>query len=102
MVASLLTKGVRGYEETPGGAMLLTSKKGVATVFGGSFVTFAATATDILPLEGLPLMFGAYRLMAPANSTCNAVSNAIATVVIGKICGEYDPARRTPLAQLEV
>jgi aerobic C4-dicarboxylate transport protein len=83
--------------------MLLTSK-GVATVSGGSFVTFAATvaATGILPLEGLPLMFGVYRLMAPANSTSNAVSNAIATVVIGKICGEYDPAKRTPLAQLEV
>jgi hypothetical protein len=47
-------------------------------------------------------MFGVYRLMAPANSTCNAVSNAIATVVIGMICGEYDPAKRTPLAQLEV
>jgi aerobic C4-dicarboxylate transport protein len=82
--------------------MLLTSK-GVATVSGGSFVCFAATAaaTGILPLEGLPLMFGVYRLMAPGNSSCNAVCNAIATVVIGKICGEYDPARRTPLAQLE-
>jgi hypothetical protein len=36
--------------------------------------------------------------MAPANTTCNAVGNAIATVVIGKICRQYDPARRTPLA----
>ena len=43
-------------------------------------------------------MFGVYRLTAPANSTCNAVSNALATVVIGMICGEHDPARRTPLA----
>jgi aerobic C4-dicarboxylate transport protein len=85
------------------GLMLLTSK-GVATVAGGSFVTFAATATavGILPLEGLPLMFGVYRLMAPANSTANAVSNAIATVIIGKISGEYDPAKRVPLAALEV
>ena len=85
------------------GLMLLTSK-GVATVAGGSFVTFAATATavGILPLEGLPLMFGVYRLMAPANATANAVSNAIATVIIGKISGEYDPAKRVPLAALEV
>jgi aerobic C4-dicarboxylate transport protein len=85
------------------GLMLLTSK-GVATVAGGSFVTFAATATavGILPLEGLPLMFGVYRLMAPANSTANAVSNAIATVIIGKMSGEYDPSRRVPLAALEV
>jgi aerobic C4-dicarboxylate transport protein len=81
------------------GLMLLTSK-GVATVAGGSFVTFAATATatGILPLEGLPLMFGVYRLMAPANSTCNAVSNAIATVIIAKICGEYDPPKDLSLA----
>jgi aerobic C4-dicarboxylate transport protein len=86
MVASLLAKGARGHEETPGGAMLLTSK-GVATFSGGSFVTFPATATGILALEGRRLMFYVYRLMAPATSTCNAVSNAIATVVIGKLCG---------------
>ncbi len=85
------------------GLMLLTSK-GVATVAGGSFVTFAATATatGILPLEGLPLMFGVYRLMAPANSTCNAVSNAIATMVIAKVSGEYDPPKKLSLAKLEV
>jgi hypothetical protein len=47
-------------------------------------------------------MFGVYRLMSPANSTRNAVSNASATVVIGKICGAYGPAKRTPLAQREV
>src|SRR5262249_2813647 len=47
MVANLLTEGARGYEETPRGAMLLTSK-GIATVSGGSFVAFAATATGIL------------------------------------------------------
>jgi hypothetical protein len=40
--------------------------------------------------------------MAPASSTCNAVGNALATVVIGKFSSEHDPARRTPLAQLEV
>lgn len=72
-------------------ALMLLTSKGVATVTGGAFVTFAATATaiGILPLEGLPLMFGVYRLMSPANATCNAISNAIATVVIGKISGEY-------------
>lgn len=77
--------------------VMLVTSKGVATVTGGAFVTFAATITaiGIVPLEGLPLMFGVYRLMAPANSTANAVGNAIATVVIAKICGEYDPANRT-------
>jgi aerobic C4-dicarboxylate transport protein len=74
------------------GLMLITSK-GVATVAGGSFVTFAATATasGMLPLEGLPLMFGVYRCMAPANATVNAISNAVATVALAKFCGEFDP-----------
>ena len=83
------------------GLMLLTSK-GVATVAGGAFVSFAATvtATGILPLEGLPIMFGVYRLMAPANATCNAIGNAIATVVVAKMCGEYDPARRASPAEV--
>ena len=85
------------------GVMLVTSK-GVATVTGGSFIVFTTTvaATGLLPLEGLPIMFGVYRIMAPANSTCNAISNAVATVVIAKICGEYDPTRRVPVEDLEV
>jgi aerobic C4-dicarboxylate transport protein len=85
------------------GLMLLTSK-GVATVAGGSFVTFAATvtATGVLPVEGLPLMFGVYRLMAPANSTCNAISNAVASIVVAKLCGEYDPGRRVPAKVMEI
>lgn len=76
------------------GVMLLTSK-GAATVAGGSFVVFAATvtATGMLPLEGLPLMFGVYRLMAPANATCNAISNSVATLVIAKLCGEFRPPK---------
>jgi aerobic C4-dicarboxylate transport protein len=92
-----------GHLATLLGVMLITSK-GVATVTGGSFIVFTTTvtATGILPLEGLPIMFGVYRIMSPANSTCNAISNAVATVIIAKICGEYDPARKVPLKELEV
>jgi aerobic C4-dicarboxylate transport protein len=84
------------------GVMLVVTK-GVATVAGGSFIVFTTVvaATGILPLEGLPLMFGVYRLMGPANATANAIHNAVATVVIAKICGEYDPARRVPAQALE-
>jgi aerobic C4-dicarboxylate transport protein len=80
-------------------AVMLLTSKGVATVTGGAFVSFAATvtATGLLPLEGLPLMFGVYRLMAPANSTCNAISNAVATLVIAKLCGEFDPSAQARL-----
>jgi aerobic C4-dicarboxylate transport protein len=76
--------------------IMLVTSKGVATVTGGAFVTFAATATasGFVPIEALPVMFGVYRLMSPANSTGNAVGNAIATVVIAKVCGEYEPAAR--------
>jgi len=74
------------------GVMLLTSK-GAATVSGGTFVVFAATVTTtgILPLEGLPLMFGVYRFMSMINAVCNTVGNCVATMVVSKICGEFDP-----------
>jgi aerobic C4-dicarboxylate transport protein len=77
------------------GVMLLTSK-GAATVSGGTFVVFAATVTTtgILPLEGLPLIFGVYRFMSMINAVCNAVGNCVAAVVVSKICGEFDPPRR--------
>jgi aerobic C4-dicarboxylate transport protein len=75
------------------GVMLLTSK-GAATVSGGTFVVFAATVTTsgILPLEGLPLMFGVYRFMSMINAVCNTIGNCVATVVVSRICGEFDPA----------
>jgi aerobic C4-dicarboxylate transport protein len=74
------------------GVMLLTSK-GAATVSGGTFVVFAATVTTtgILPLEGLPLMFGVYPFMSMINAVCNTVGNCVATIVVSKICGAFDP-----------
>ncbi|HWL84108.1 MAG TPA: cation:dicarboxylase symporter family transporter [Roseomonas sp.] len=73
------------------GIMLLTSK-GAATVSGGSFVVFAATvtATGVLPVEGLAILFGVYRFMSIAVATTNVIGNSIATVVTAKICGEFD------------
>ena len=80
-------------------AVMLLTSKGVATVTGGAFVSFAATvaATGLLPLEGLPIMFGVYRLMSPANATCNAITNAVSTIAIAKICGEFDPEAQARL-----
>ncbi|RDU97711.1 cation:dicarboxylate symporter family transporter [Trinickia dinghuensis] len=73
--------------------MLLTSK-GAATVSGGSFVVFAATVTStgILPVEGLPIIFGVYRFMSMAIATCNTIGNALATVVVAKWSGTLDTA----------
>jgi len=73
--------------------MLLTSK-GAATVSGGSFVVFAATitTTGVLPIEGLPILFGVYRFLSIAVATTNVIGNSIAAVVTAKLCGEFNPA----------
>lgn len=73
------------------GVMLLTSK-GAATVSGGSFVVFAATitTTGLLPIEGLPILFGVYRFLSIAVATTNVIGNSIAAVVTAKICGEFN------------
>lgn len=74
--------------------MMLTSK-GVAAVAGGAFVVFAATVTSsgIVPVEGLALIFGVYRFMSMLSALCNVVGNAVATIVIAKLCGEFQPRR---------
>lgn len=75
-------------------AVMLLTSKGAATVSGGSFVVFAATvtATGILPVEGLALIFGVYRFLSIALATCNVVGNTVATVVVAKLAGEFDEA----------
>src|SRR4029079_3199032 len=67
-------------------ALMLLTSKGAATVTGGSFVVFAATvtATGILPLEGLAVLFGVYRFLSMAIATCNTIGNSVATVVVAK------------------
>jgi len=72
--------------------MLLTSK-GAATVSGGSFVVFAATVTStgILPVEGLAVIFGVYRFLSMAIASCNTIGNSVATVVVAKWSGTFDP-----------
>ncbi len=73
-------------------AIMLLTSKGAATVSGGSFVVFAATVTasGILPIDGLALIFGVYRFLSIALSTCNVIGNTVATMVIAKMAGEFD------------
>ncbi len=82
--------------------MLLTSK-GAATVSGGSFVVFAATvtATGVLPVDGLALLFGVYRFLSIALSTCNVIGNTVATVVVAKLTGEFDETARQRIDGVE-
>ena len=73
-------------------AIMLLTSKGAATVSGGSFVVFAATVTasGILPIEGLALIFGVYRFLSIALATCNVIGNTVAAIVVAKLAGEFD------------
>jgi aerobic C4-dicarboxylate transport protein len=84
-------------------AIMLLTSKGAATVSGGSFVVFAATVTasGILPVDGLALIFGVYRFLSIALSTCNVIGNAVATVVVAKLAGEFDETARARLDSAE-
>ncbi len=68
------------------GFMLLISK-GSAGVTGAGFITFTAivTTTNILPVEGLPLLLSIDRFMSIARSFTNMVGNVVATVVIDRL-----------------
>lgn len=82
-------------------AVMLLTSKGAATVSGGSFVVFAATitTTGILPIQGLPIIFGIYRFLSIAVATTNVVGNSIAAVVVAKLCGEFDGDARDPAGE---
>ncbi|SDV47168.1 cation:dicarboxylate symporter family transporter [Chitinasiproducens palmae] len=73
-------------------ALMLITSKGAATVSGGTFIVFAATVTasGILPLEGLPILFGINRFTSQAVCICNAMGNAVAALVISRSTGEFD------------
>lgn len=72
--------------------LLMVTSKGAGAVAGAGFVTLAATlsATHALPVEGLALLIGVDRFMAEARSVTNIVGNSLATVVVAKMCGEFD------------
>ncbi|MDB5774496.1 MAG: sodium:dicarboxylate symporter [Herbaspirillum sp.] len=74
-------------------ALMMLTSKGAATVSGGTFIVFAATVTasGILPVEGLPLLLGINRLTSQAVCICNAMGNAVATMVVSKLSGQFDP-----------
>jgi len=76
------------------GVMLLTSK-GAAGVTGSGFVALVATLTVMpdLPVAGVALIVGIDRFMSEARALTNLIGNGVATVVVGKWCGELDTAR---------
>ena len=76
-------------------AVLVLTSKGAAGVTGSGFIVLAATlsAGGQVPVAGLALILGIDRFMSEARALTNLIGNGVATVVVGKWCGELDAAR---------
>ena len=76
-------------------ALLLITSKGGAGVAGAALVALTGTlaATGYLPVAGVALILGIHRFMGEAMAVTNLIGNGVATIVIGKWCGEVDEAR---------
>ena len=84
------------------GVLLLTSK-GAAGVTGSGIIVLAATLSAVghVPVAGLALILGVDRFMSEARALTNLVGNGVATVVVGRWCGELDEARMTRVLNQE-
>ena len=76
-------------------AVLLLTSKGAAGVTGSGFITLAATlaTTGNIPVAGIALIIGVDRFMSEARAITNFIGNAVATLVIAKWNGDYDPEK---------
>jgi len=74
-------------------AILMITSKGAAAVTGGGFIVLTSTLTalKIIPVEGLAILIGVDRFMSEARAITNMIGNGIATIVIAKSEGEYNP-----------
>jgi aerobic C4-dicarboxylate transport protein len=75
------------------GVLMITSK-GAAGVTGSGFIVLASTlsALRVVPVEGVALVLGVDRFMSEARSITNLIGNAVATVVIARREGAFEPA----------
>jgi aerobic C4-dicarboxylate transport protein len=75
--------------------VLLLTSKGAAGVTGSGFIVLAATLSAVghVPVAGVALILGIDRFMSEARSLTNLIGNGVATVVIGKWCGQVDEER---------
>lgn len=74
--------------------VLLLTSKGAAGVTGSGFIVLAATLSAVghVPVAGLAFILGIDRFMSEARALTNLVGNGVATIVVGKWCGEVDEA----------
>jgi aerobic C4-dicarboxylate transport protein len=74
-------------------AVLMVTSKGAAGVTGSGFIVLASTlsALRVVPVEGVALVLGVDRFMSEARSITNLIGNAVATVVIARSEGAFEP-----------
>ena len=75
--------------------VLLLTSKGAAGVTGSGFIVLAATLSAVghVPVAGVALILGIDRFMSEARALTNLIGNGVATVVVGRWCGEVDMQR---------
>jgi aerobic C4-dicarboxylate transport protein len=74
-------------------AVLLLTSKGAAGVTGSGFIVLAGTlaAVEGPPLASLALILGIDRFMSEARALTNLVGNALATLVVSRWTGAWQP-----------
>jgi aerobic C4-dicarboxylate transport protein len=73
-------------------AVLLLASKGAAGVTGSGFIVLAASLSTVghVPVVGLALILGIDRFMSEARALTNLIGNGVATIVVGKWCGQVN------------
>ncbi len=96
-IASLFVAQAAGIELTTQQQLLMMftlfiTSKGIAAVPRTSLVVIAGVLTTFgLPIEGVAVILGVDELMDMARSATNLVGNCLATAVVGRWEGEFDP-----------
>lgn len=74
------------------GILMLTSK-GAAGVTGSGFIVLASTLTAVqkIPVEGLAFLLAIDKFMSEARAITNIIGNGVATLVISKSEGDFNP-----------
>lgn len=96
-VASLFIAQMYGIELSIGQQItlmlvLMVTSKGMAGVPGVSFVVLLATFSTIgLPAEGLAFIAGIDRILDMGRTAVNVVGNSLASIVVAKWEGQFNP-----------
>jgi aerobic C4-dicarboxylate transport protein len=74
---------------------MIIASKGAAGVSGAGLATLAGGLQSFRPdlLDGVGLIVGIDRFMSEARAVTNFTGNAVATVVIGSLTGDFDKGR---------